>query len=48
MRIQLYGVDQSEPVAYPYKEVKRQFDTIPGLLDGTPGHGKAVQVDTSG
>jgi len=21
------------------KEVKRQFDTIPGLLDGTPGHG---------
>merc|ERR1719353_1987667 len=21
------------------KEVKRQFDTIPGLLEGTPGHG---------
>merc|ERR1712054_724250 len=21
------------------EEVKRQFDTIPGLLEGTPGHG---------
>lgn len=33
------------------KEVKRQFDTIPGLLEGTPGHGepdhaKCIKIST--
>lgn len=33
------------------KEVKRQFDTIPGLLEGTPGHGppdhaKCIDIST--
>merc|ERR1712216_579050 len=27
------------PAMEMVKEVKRQFDTIPGLLEGTPGHG---------
>lgn len=35
MTMKSVGVAAMEMV----KEVKRQFDTIPGLLDGTPGHG---------
>jgi len=35
MTMKSVGVAAMEMV----KEVKRQFDTIPGLLEGTPGHG---------